>query len=258
MVKKTALMEYSRPRQGGIIGINLDEGDTLIDVALTRAGRRGRAEHAQRHGDPLRRGRRPADGPQHHAACKGINLGEDDEVVGMVVADPDGLPADRLRERLRQADAVRPEHGRRSKGMPRRTAKLAERTRRTPSRRSRPPRSRLRNDRPKARRQPSTGPRCATAGSGAAARACGTSAPASATARSSASSRSATRDDIMLITLQGMVTRTKASEIRIIGRNTQGVRVMNLNEGDKIASVAKVAREEVAESIAVEGTPPTE
>ena len=35
--------EYSRPRQGGIIGITLDEGDALIDVVLTQAGRRDRA-----------------------------------------------------------------------------------------------------------------------------------------------------------------------------------------------------------------------
>jgi DNA gyrase subunit A len=51
-------------------------------------------------------------------------------------------------------------------------------------------------------------------------------------------------DDIMLITTGGMVNRTHVSEIRVVGRNTQGVRVMNLNEGDKIASIAKVAREE--------------
>ena len=51
-------------------------------------------------------------------------------------------------------------------------------------------------------------------------------------------------DDLMLITLQGMVTRIRASEIRITGRNTQGVRVISPNEGDKVASVAKVAREE--------------
>src|SRR5262249_14034185 len=37
-VKKTALEEYSRPKSGGIIGIALDEGDMLIDVALTQAG----------------------------------------------------------------------------------------------------------------------------------------------------------------------------------------------------------------------------
>ena len=52
-------------------------------------------------------------------------------------------------------------------------------------------------------------------------------------------------DDIMLITAQGMVNRTHVNEVRIVGRNTQGVRLMNLGEGDRIASVAKVAREEI-------------
>jgi DNA gyrase subunit A len=51
-------------------------------------------------------------------------------------------------------------------------------------------------------------------------------------------------DDVMLITAGGMVNRTPASGIRVVGRNTQGVRIMNLKEGDKIASLAKVAREE--------------
>ena len=55
-------------------------------------------------------------------------------------------------------------------------------------------------------------------------------------------------DDIMLITTGGMVNRTHVREIRVVGRNTQGVRVMNLNEGDKIASLAKVAHEEGEES----------
>jgi DNA gyrase subunit A len=45
------------------------------------------------------------------------------------------------------------------------------------------------------------------------------------------------------MTAQGMVNRTHVDEIRVIGRNTQGVRIMNLGEGDKIASIAKVARE---------------
>src|SRR5262249_32653 len=38
IVKKTALVEYSRPKSGGIIGIALEEGDALIDVALTKPG----------------------------------------------------------------------------------------------------------------------------------------------------------------------------------------------------------------------------
>ena len=51
-------------------------------------------------------------------------------------------------------------------------------------------------------------------------------------------------DDIMLITTGGMVNRTHVREIRVVGRNTQGVRIMGLKEGDKIASIAKVAEEE--------------
>jgi DNA gyrase subunit A len=59
-------------------------------------------------------------------------------------------------------------------------------------------------------------------------------------------------DDIMLITSQGMVNRSPVREIRVVGRNTQGVRVMNLKEGDKIASLAKVAREADEEAQAIE------
>jgi DNA gyrase subunit A len=55
-------------------------------------------------------------------------------------------------------------------------------------------------------------------------------------------------DEIMLITAQGMVNRTNVDEVRLVGRNTQGVRIMNLNEGDRIASVARIAREDVDET----------
>jgi DNA gyrase subunit A len=66
-------------------------------------------------------------------------------------------------------------------------------------------------------------------------------------------------DDIMLITIQGMVNRTHVQEIRMVGRNTQGVRIMNLREGDKIASLAKVAHEEVEdEAPSADGVPPAE
>jgi DNA gyrase subunit A len=66
---------------------------------------------------------------------------------------------------------------------------------------------------------------------------------------------------VMLITVQGMVNRTHVSEIRIVGRNTQGVRIMDLNEGDKIASFAKVAKEDdepPSESETSPDTPPAD
>jgi DNA gyrase subunit A len=66
-------------------------------------------------------------------------------------------------------------------------------------------------------------------------------------------------DDVMLITTGGMVNRTHAREIRIVGRNTQGVRLMNLHQGDHIASIARVAvegeEEAPAEEAPVEVTP---
>jgi DNA gyrase subunit A len=54
-------------------------------------------------------------------------------------------------------------------------------------------------------------------------------------------------DELMVISQQGMVTRMRVDEIRVIGRNTQGVRLINLNEGDKVVGAAKIAREEGGE-----------
>jgi DNA gyrase subunit A len=51
-------------------------------------------------------------------------------------------------------------------------------------------------------------------------------------------------NDIMLISSSGMVNRSHVREIRVVGRNTQGVRVINLKEGDKLAALAPVATEE--------------
>ena len=48
-------------------------------------------------------------------------------------------------------------------------------------------------------------------------------------------------DEVIFITKQGQVTRVAVSNISVIGRNAQGVRLMKLNSGDKIIGVAKVA-----------------
>jgi DNA gyrase subunit A len=44
----------------------------------------------------------------------------------------------------------------------------------------------------------------------------------------------------MFITEQGMILRTRASGISLIGRATQGVRLIDLDEGDRTVSVAKL------------------
>ena len=52
-------------------------------------------------------------------------------------------------------------------------------------------------------------------------------------------------DEIIIITKDGMVTRSKVDDIRVVGRNTQGVKVMNLSADDKLVLLAKVAKESV-------------
>ena len=47
----------------------------------------------------------------------------------------------------------------------------------------------------------------------------------------------------MIITRNGVVNRQRVSEIRTIGRATQGVRLVNLDEGDQVMDVARVVQE---------------
>ena len=54
-------------------------------------------------------------------------------------------------------------------------------------------------------------------------------------------------DDVVVVTTNGMIIRQHASDIRVAGRNTQGVRLIKLHEGDAIADVAIVMAEEEEE-----------
>ena len=52
------------------------------------------------------------------------------------------------------------------------------------------------------------------------------------------------RDELLLITEHGKILRTTASDIRTIGRATQGVRVMDLEGDDRVVSIAVVEKAE--------------
>ena len=54
-------------------------------------------------------------------------------------------------------------------------------------------------------------------------------------------------DDVVVVTTNGMVIRQHASDIRVAGRNTQGVRLIRLQDGDAVADVAIVMAEEEEE-----------
>jgi DNA gyrase subunit A len=48
----------------------------------------------------------------------------------------------------------------------------------------------------------------------------------------------------MMITRHGVIIRLPVDGIRVIGRNTQGVKVMNLDAGDAVVGVARVVKED--------------
>ncbi len=51
------------------------------------------------------------------------------------------------------------------------------------------------------------------------------------------------QDELMMITRRGVIIRVPVDGIRVIGRNTQGVKVMNLDAGDAVVDVARVVTE---------------
>ena len=247
LVKKTALEEYSRPRAGGIIGISLDEGDTLIGVVLTHPG--DEVVLCTRHGMAIRFDEANARSMGRNArGVRGIRLQGDDEVVGMVVADPEGY----LLTLCENGYGKRTPFGANTAG-----AEPAE------TEESEPEALATEEPEPEASATADTEPEALAT----------EDAEPEADERSAMHYRKQRRggkgvrdirtsarngpvvgvvsvreiDDIMLITAGGMVNRTHVREIRVVGRNTQGVRIMNLNEGDKIASLAQVAREEPEE-----------
>ena len=54
-------------------------------------------------------------------------------------------------------------------------------------------------------------------------------------------------DDIMIITTNGVLIRQSVKKLKVQGRNTQGFRLIRLDDSDRVADVARVVREEDAE-----------
>ena len=51
-------------------------------------------------------------------------------------------------------------------------------------------------------------------------------------------------DEVMLISQQGMILRMKAGDVRVIGRATQGVRLIEMEEGDQVVAIAKLVAQD--------------
>ena len=239
LVKKTALAEYSRIKAGGIIGISLDDGDTLIGVVVTRTGdevvlstRKGMSiRFDQADARPLGRNTR---------GVKGITLQPDDEVVGMVVADPEGY----LLTVCANGYGKRTPFGANTAGEP--TEEVPEEGEPGASATGAEPAEPLEEGEEAAGEDSEGAGRSGMHYRKQRRGGKGVRDIRTTDRNGPVINVAAVRetDDVVLSSTGGMVTRMHTREIRIVGRNSKGVRVINLKDGDKVASLAKVAAEE--------------
>ena len=59
-------------------------------------------------------------------------------------------------------------------------------------------------------------------------------------------------EDVMVVTKAGIIIRTSLNEVNVVGRNTQGVKIIRINDKEAVASIAVVKAEEVEESLTTE------
>ena len=196
IIKKTSLEAYSRPRTNGVIAITVRDGDELLDAVLTNgnseillAGRNGRCCRFDEN-DARALGRTAS-------GVRGINIEEDDEVVGMITYDPTAEDA------AAHSILVVSENGygkrsdfdeyrktnRGGKGV--KTLQITDKT----------------------------GPLVAM-------------------------KNVTDENDLMIISRSGLTIRMAVSDIRVAGRATQGVRLINIKEGDSIAAISAVNKSE--------------
>ena len=200
IIKKTSLEAYSRPRTNGVIAITVRDGDELLDAVLTNghseillAGRNGRCCRFDE-SDARALGRTAS-------GVRGINIEEDDEVVGMITYDPTAEDA------AAHSILVVSENGfgkrsdfdeyrktnRGGKGV--KTLNITEKT-------------------------------------------------GSLVAMKNVTDE----NDLMIINKSGLTIRMAVSDIRVAGRATQGVKLINIKEGDSIAAISAVNKGEEEEN----------
>ena len=208
LVKKTLLKAYSRPMKTGIIAIKLKDDDELVDVVVTKPGDELVLSTAS--GMAIRFGEadaRPMG--RNTSGVKGINLSAGDALVGMVVADPDAT----------LLTACEKGYGKRTPFGP--NAVDIDDASEDDSNSSF--RYRTQNRGGKGLRDIKTTDR---------------NGPVIGIVRVDDT------DELMMMTSRGKIQRVKVSDFNAIGRNTQGVRIMTLDEGDTLAAVVRVPPEE--------------
>jgi DNA gyrase subunit A len=191
-VKKVELTAFANPRRGGIIAINLSEGDRLVGVELT--GGKDEVVLATSNGQAVRFSEEDVRGMGRSAAgVRGARLKKQDKLVSLVVPGGEAM----------LLTICENGYGKRS---------------------------------------PIDAYRLIKRGGG------GVININTSDRNGPVVACMAVRDDdeVMIITAAGQVVRTPVEDIRVTGRNAQGVRVMTLAGTDRISSVAHLAKEEEA------------
>jgi DNA gyrase subunit A len=246
LVKKSPLEDYSRPKKGGIIAIKLREDDEVMDVVITKPG--DEVILASANGMAIRFSEadaRPMG--RNTSGVKGIGLVSGDQLVGMVVADPTAT----------LLTVCENGYGKRTPFGP--NADVIEG--------APPPEEEVDDAAPEASggRQPpdtsaavpadsgedetddegSSGQRYRTQHRGGKGlRDIKTSAR---NGKVVGVSRVDDTDELLMMTARGKLQRIAAADVSVIGRNTQGVRVMSLDEGDTLVAIVPVPKEEEGE-----------
>jgi DNA gyrase subunit A len=191
-IKKTLLSAYGNPRRGGINAIDLDEGDEMIEAAITDgtqdlilAKRQGKA--IRFHEQEVRAMGRTAHG------VKAVTLEESDVVVSMVAVRRDATLLSITEKGYGKCSPIEEYRVSHRGGIGIITIKTTERN-----------------------------------------------------GQVVAVKEVIDADQLMIMTSGGQLIRMPVKGISVIGRNTQGVRLINLDEGDKVTDVARVVIEDEA------------
>jgi DNA gyrase subunit A len=222
LVKKTPLEQYSRPLKSGIIAIKLREDDELVDVVVTKPG--DEVVLSTAHGMAIRFSQadvRPMG--RNTSGVKGVALAEGDHLVGMVVADPEATLlttcANGYGKRTPFGPNLPDEPDQiEAEAMPEETVDGSDEESETSS-----------SQRYRTQRRGGKGLR-----------------DIKTTERNGlviGIVPVGDDDELMMMSARGKIQRVEAKEIGVIGRNTQGVRIMTLDEGDTLAAVVRVPRE---------------
>ena len=194
IIKKTSLEAYSHPRTAGVNAVNLREGDELVEALLTNgneeiliAAREGRCcRFDETDARPMGR---------NSTGVRGINIEDDDEVIGAINYDP------KAEDAAAHTVLVVSENGfgkrtdfdeyritnRGGKGV--KTISITEKT-----------------------------------------------------GKLIAIKNVTENDDLMIIEKSGLTIRMAVSDIRVAGRATQGVKLINIKNGDSIAAISTVEK----------------